>query len=91
MRIKTKLEAMGLVLPELFQTPPGLELPFAWVRMHGSRAFISGHVPTNPDGTLAQPLGEAGAEVTAEQGYQVARLVALAHLASLKRALGDLD
>ena len=29
--------------------------------------------------------------MSAEQGYQAARLVALAHLGSLKRALGDLD
>ena len=91
MRVEAKLEALGLRLPEPLQTLPGLELPFAWVRVHGQRAFISGHVPTNPDGTLAQPLGKVGAEVTADQGYQAARLVALAHLASLKRALGDLD
>src|SRR5262245_65114698 len=91
MRVEAKLEALGLTLPAAFQSPPGLELPFTWVRVHGSRAFISGHVATNPDGTLAQPLGKVGAEVTAEQGYQSARLVALAHLASLKRALGDLD
>ena len=44
-----------------------------------------------PDGSLAEPLGRVGAEVTSEQGYQAARLVALAHLGSLKRALGDLD
>jgi len=41
--------------------------------------------------SLAQPLGKVGAEVTLEEGYASARLVALAHLASLKRALGDLD
>jgi hypothetical protein len=45
----------------------------------------------NPDGSLAQPLGRVGAEVSVDEGYQAARLVALAHLASLKRALGDLD
>ena len=32
-----------------------------------------------------------GAEVTPEDGYNAARLVALAHLSSLKRAIGDLD
>jgi hypothetical protein len=32
-----------------------------------------------------------GAEVSPEEGYQAARLVALAHLGSLRRALGDLD
>ena len=59
--------------------------------MRGHRAYISGHVPQNLDGSLAEPLGRVGAEVTSEQGYQAARLVALAHLDSLKRALGDLD
>jgi enamine deaminase RidA (YjgF/YER057c/UK114 family) len=66
-------------------------LPFSWVRVRGNRAYISGHIPLNADGSVAQPLGKVGAEVSAEEGYESARLVALAHLASLKRALGDLD
>ena len=70
---------------------PSLRLPFAWVRVRGNRAYVSGHIALNQDGSVAQPLGKVGAEVTAEEGYQSARLVALAHLASLKRALGDLD
>ena len=68
-----------------------LRLPFSWVRVRGNRAYISGHIPLNADGSVAQPLGKVGAEVSAEEGYESARLVALAHLASLKRALGDLD
>lgn len=91
MTIEAKLEAMGLDLPAPFKAPPGIELPFAWVRVRGNRAYISGHVPLNSDGTLAEPLGKVGAEVSAEDGYSAARLVALAHLASLKRELGDLD
>jgi enamine deaminase RidA (YjgF/YER057c/UK114 family) len=91
MRVEAKLEALGLELPAAFKPPPGIELPFAWVRVRGNRAYISGHVPLNPDGTLAEPLGKVGAEVSAEDGYRAARLVALAHLASLKRELGDLD
>lgn len=91
MRIEAKLESMGLELPEPLRLPPGIELPFTWVRARGNRAYISGHVPQNQDGSLAPPLGRVGDEVTAEQGYQAARLVALAHLGSLKRALGDLD
>lgn len=90
-KIETRLSEMGLKLPEQLKTPPGLRMPFPWVRVRGNRAFISGHVPLNPDGTLARPLGKVGAEVTAEQGYAAARLVALAHLASLKRALDELD
>lgn len=91
MQIEAKLGALGLILPEPLKIPHGLQLPFAWVRVRGHRAYISGHIPQNPDGSLAEPLGRVGADVTAEQGYQAARLVALAHLASLKRALNDLD
>lgn len=91
MHIEAKLEDLGLVLPDPMQVPPGLRLPFAWVRVRGNRAYISGHIALNSDGSVAQPLGKVGAEVTADEGYQSARRVALAHLASLKRALGDLD
>lgn len=91
MRIEAKLRSLGLTLPEPFKVPPGMNLPFAWVRVRGNRAYVSGHVPLSPDGSLAEPLGCVGAEVSAEEGYRAARLVALAHLASLKRALGDLD
>jgi enamine deaminase RidA (YjgF/YER057c/UK114 family) len=91
MQIEARLEALGLVLPAPMQTPANMRLPFAWVRVRGKRAYISGHVAVNPDGSLAQPLGKVGAEVSVEAGYQSARAVALAHLGSLKRALGDLD
>lgn len=91
MRIEAKLAELGLTLPQPLAPPPGIVFPFTWVRVRGNRAYISGHVPQNLDGSLAQPLGKVGVEVTAEEGYQAARLVALAHLGSLKRALGDLD
>ncbi|MFI5626642.1 RidA family protein [Nocardioides sp. NPDC051685] len=91
MKIEAKLDELGLRLPAPLVAPPGIVLPFAWVRTRGNRAYISGHVPLNDDGTLAQPLGKVGTDVSPEQGYQAARLVALAHLASLKRELGDLD
>lgn len=91
MKIEAKLEALGLVLPEPMQAPPGMKLPFASVRVRGNRAFISGVGPLNPDGSLAQPLGKVGAQVTLEQGYHAARLTGLAILGNLKRELGDLD
>jgi hypothetical protein len=89
--IEQRLAAMDLQLPEPLKVRAGLRMPFAWVRVRSNRAYLSGHVACNPDGTLAKPLGKVGAEVTAEQGYASARLVALAHLASLKRAIGNLD
>jgi len=89
--IESKLASLGLVLPAPLVLPPGVVLPFPWVRVHGNRAFISGHGPLNADGSLAGPLGKVGAEVTLEQAQASARLVGLAILASLKRELGDLD
>ena len=91
MRVEAKLEELGLVLPGPTKTPPGLVLPFSWVRVRGDRAYVSGHVPLNPDGSFAEPVGKVGAEVSEEEAYEAARLTALAMLASLKRALKDLD
>jgi enamine deaminase RidA (YjgF/YER057c/UK114 family) len=61
------------------------------VRVVGSRALFSGHGPTNADGSIAQPLGKVGAEVSLEQAYTAARLTGLAILGSLQRELGSLD
>ncbi len=90
-RIERRLAALGLVLPPPLQAPPGTTLPFQFVRIVGRRALVSGHGPQNADGTLAEPLGKVGRELTTEQGYVAARLTALAILGSLQRALGDLD
>jgi hypothetical protein len=91
MKIEAKLKAMGLELPPPLKPPPGIEFPFTWVRLRGNRAYLAGSVAVNPDGSLAGPLGKVGTDVSAEEGYQAARGVALSHLASLKRGLGDLD
>jgi enamine deaminase RidA (YjgF/YER057c/UK114 family) len=90
-KIEERLAALGFTLPEPLRAPPGVVLPFQFVRVSGSRAFISGHGPTNVDGTLATPLGKVGRDVTLEQAHDAARLTGLAILGSLKRALGDLD
>ena len=91
MNIDLRLSRLGLSLPGPLKMPSGARLPFAFVNVRGTRAFISGHGPLAPDGSLAMPLGKVGAEVTPEQGYAAARLTALAMLASLKREVGDLD
>jgi len=89
--VEDRLKSMGLVIPQPLQVPPGAVFPFAWVRVVGNRAIVSGHGPTNADGSLAQPLGKVGAEVTLEQGYNAAKLTGLAILGSLQRELGSLD
>lgn len=91
MQVEQKLEAMGLTLPQTLVAPQGVRLPFANVRMRGNRAYISGHGPLNQDGSLWQPVGKVGAELTVEQGYEAAKATALAILGDLQRELGDLD
>ncbi len=90
-RIEQRLASLGLTLPPPMQPPPGVVLPFPWVRVYGNRAFVSGHGPRDPDGSFPKPLGKLGVDVTLEQGYAAARSTALAMLGSLQLALGDLD
>ena len=90
-RIEERLARLGLVLPAPIKVPQGVALPFKFVRIVGSRAFLSGHGPQNADGSIAEPLGKVGLDLTVEQGYAAARLTALSMLGSLKRAVGDLD
>ena len=90
-QVEARLAALGLQLPAPIKLPAGVELNFPWVRIHGDRAFISGHGPLNLDGSLAHPLGKLGADLTIDEGCHAARLTALAMLASLKAELGDLD
>jgi enamine deaminase RidA (YjgF/YER057c/UK114 family) len=89
--IERRLRDLGLVLPEPMRLPVGGRLPFPWVRVHGDRAFVSGHGPLSPDGSIPGPLGKVGDQVSADEAYQAARNTALAILSSLKRELGDLD
>ncbi|NIN92943.1 RidA family protein [bacterium] len=91
LKIETKLKKLGLILPKPLKTPRGVKLPISWVRVRGNRAYISGHCPQNPDGSIARPLGKVGADLSIKEAYQAARLTALSMLGSLKRELGDLD
>ncbi len=90
-KIRDKLAALGLEIPGPIQLPPGMVLPFAWVRVRGNRVYVSGHIALDADGRVAEPLGKVGAEVSEDEAYQVARRVALAALGSIEREIGDLD
>jgi enamine deaminase RidA (YjgF/YER057c/UK114 family) len=90
-KIEERLSALGLVLPQPIKPPPGVVLPFQFVRIRGDRAIVSGHGPQEADGAVAAPLGKLGRELNVEQGYAAARLTALSILGSLHRSLGTLD
>jgi enamine deaminase RidA (YjgF/YER057c/UK114 family) len=106
-QIETKLDALGLKIPERLKVPPNVKTPSTWVRVRGDKAYISGHGPQNPDGSIAGPFGkvvgvgqEVGGggggggveeQVSVEQAYESAKLAGLSILGSLKRELGRLD
>jgi enamine deaminase RidA (YjgF/YER057c/UK114 family) len=104
--IHNKLKDLGLDLPKQLQIPSGAKTPPTWIRIRGDKAYISGHGPQNPDGSIAGPFGkvvpvvstaDAGPtnsspkELSIEQGYQSTKLAGLSILGSLKRELGSLD
>jgi enamine deaminase RidA (YjgF/YER057c/UK114 family) len=89
--IEGRLAELGLTLPRSPKLPPGVTIPFEWVRVREKRAFVSGHGPLASDGTPAGPFGKVPSEVALEAAQESARLTALALVASLKEAVGDLD
>jgi hypothetical protein len=90
-KIEKRLVELGLQLPPAPVAPPGFTFSFAWVRVAGTRAFVSGHGALAHDGTPCGPFGKVPSEVSVEAARQSARATGLSILGSLKRALGDLD
>ena len=88
MSIDDRFHDLGLTLPQPMQTA---SLPFDLTRIDGQTLYLSGHVPTETDGSIAKPLGKVGAEVSPEQAYEAARKVALGLFASIHQAIGSLD
>ena len=81
-----KLVELGLSLPPA-RTPVANFIP---ATSEGNVVYLSGHGPVGPDGNIAV-RGRLGADLTVEQGYEGAKLTALALLGSLKNEIGELD
>lgn len=90
-QIEHRLTQLGLQLPQAAEPPPGFKLSFSWVRLSGNRAYVSGHGALAADGKPIGPFGKVPTEVSMEEAQQSARGAVVSMLASLKRALGDLD
>ncbi|MFC1417780.1 RidA family protein [Streptacidiphilus cavernicola] len=84
-RAEAKLAELGLTLPEVV---PPLASYVPAVRT-GEFVFTSGQLPM-VGGKLAL-TGKVGAEVTAEEAKEQARICALNALAAVKSVIGDLD
>jgi enamine deaminase RidA (YjgF/YER057c/UK114 family) len=84
-----RLHALGVELPEPWRLPDGVRRTFEIVRLHDGIGYVAGHGPVS--GTEVLMRGRVGDDLTAEDGYESARLTALAITASLERAVGMLD
>ena len=91
MQVESKLQALGLMLPEAPKVPEGFKFSFAWTRVRGNRIYISGHGAQAPDGSYIGPFGKVPSEVSLEEAQQAARNTALSMLSSIKREIRDLD
>lgn len=80
-----KLKEKGIELT----TPSAPLANYVNVVRTGNLLFLAGKGPTRTDGTTI--TGKVGKDLTIEQGYEAARIVAINHLAVLKAALGDLN
>lgn len=85
-----KLATMGIVLPRP-PKPVGNYLPGVVV---GNILYLSGTLGTKPDendNDILPYVGKVGSDLTIEEGYASARLMAINHLTLMKAVLGDLD
>lgn len=85
MSAEAKLQSLGLQLPP----PPKAAGVYQAVVIFGNAAYVSGHGPLNPDGTLTK--GRVGDDLDLAAGKTAARQTGLAILATLRAKLGSLD
>lgn len=82
---ETRLKEKGIVL-----TPPTSPVAnYVNAVRVGNLLYLAGKGPQKADNTYI--TGKVGKDLTIEQGYEAARLTAIAHLAVLKNELGSLN
>ena len=82
---EARLVSLGIELGN--PTPPVANYVHAVTT--GALVFLAGHGPDQSDGTFV--TGKVGSDLTIKQGYDAARLTAVALLTSLKKEIGDLN
>lgn len=90
-KIEKRIEELGLVLPAPLQIPPGLKVPLVMIKVLGKRVVVSGHGAQEENGSISQPLGRVGEDVSIEQATELAGKAALAMVGTIQREIGDLD
>ena len=84
MSVETRLAELGLELPEV-ATPAGSYVPAV---ISGNLVFTAGQIPLVDGKLMAE--GRLGAEISPEQGKEIAQRCALNAIAAVKSVLGDL-
>jgi enamine deaminase RidA (YjgF/YER057c/UK114 family) len=84
MSVAERLKELGLELPAP-AAPVGNYVPAV---RSGNLVFLSGHGPVGKDRVVT---GKLGVDLSVEEGYEAAKLVAIGLLGSLKDEIGDLD
>jgi len=80
-----RLEELGITLSE----PSSPVANYVNAVQAGNLMFLAGKGPSKPDGGYI--TGKVGTELTIEEGYEAARLTAIAQLSVMKAELGDLN
>jgi enamine deaminase RidA (YjgF/YER057c/UK114 family) len=82
---ETRVQELHLVLPPA----PKPVAKYKTAVLVGNMLYVSGHGPLKPDKTMI--TGRVGADLNLDQGYQAARQVGLAILATVRATIGSLD
>ena len=83
--VEARLQELGIELPN----PPAPVANYVRSVRTANLVFLAGHGPLKPEGGYV--TGKVGQDLTLEEGYEAARLTAIALLASLKAEIGDLN
>ena len=88
--VEGRLAELGLTLP----LPPKPIGNYLLGLVVGNILYVSGTLGTvrdENDNDIMPIAGKLGSDLTIEQGYESAKLMALDHLALMKKVIGDLD
>ncbi len=83
--VEKRIEEIGIVLPELSAPVAN----YVHSARTGNLVFLAGKGPSKPEGGYV--AGKVGQDLSVEEGYEAAKLVAAAQLSALKMEIGDLN
>lgn len=83
--VEDRLQELGIELPEPSQPVAN----YVNAVRTGNLVFLAGKGPKKADGSYI--TGKLGSDLTIEEGYEAARLVAINQLAALQAEIGDLN